>query len=191
MKIYIASSWKNAEDVLVIAKYLRENGHDVDCFADESTGRFVFHYSEIDSFENLDAINFMYDERSQKAFQEDKKWIDWAECVLLILPAGKSAHLEAGYGVGKGKYLIIYQQNFPRGEFDVMYGFADLITDDFRAIMRFLNNAKTNTASAEPAGTVTVFPAVTYGEGFPEGTIIVEPCPNCGSWIPKKNVNQK
>ena len=138
MKIYIASSWKNGDDVKEIAAFLRENGHEVDCFADESTGRFVFHYSEIDSFENLDAINFMYDERSKKAFAEDKKWIDWSNCVLLVLPAGKSAHLEAGYAVGKGKYLIIYQQTFPKGEFDVMYGFADLITDDFKTVMAYL-----------------------------------------------------
>ncbi|MDD3414845.1 MAG: hypothetical protein PHY47_12695 [Lachnospiraceae bacterium] len=143
MKIYIASSWKNGDDVKVIADYLRGNGHEVDCFADESTGRFVFHYSEIDSFENLDAINFLYDERSKKAFTEDKKWIDWSDCVLLVLPAGKSAHLEAGYAVGKGKHLIIYQPVFPKGEFDVMYGFADLITDDFKTIENFLSNAKT------------------------------------------------
>lgn len=139
MKIYIASSWKNADNVKAIAGFLRKSGHEVDCFADESTGRFVFHYSEIDSIENLDAINFLQNERSQKAFVEDKKWIDWSECVLLVLPAGKSAHLEAGYAKGSGKLLVIYQQNFPKGEFDVMYGFADIITDDFREITSFLN----------------------------------------------------
>jgi nucleoside 2-deoxyribosyltransferase len=133
--------------VKAIASYLRENGHEVDSFADDSTGRFVFHYSEIDSFENLDAINFLYDERSKKAFAEDKKWIDWSDCVLLVLPAGKSAHLEAGYAVGKGKHLIIYQQIFPKGEFDVMYGFADLITDDFKTIMTFLQNKDSDIAS--------------------------------------------
>jgi len=138
MKIYMASSWKNANDVEVIAQVLREHSHEVDCFTDESTGRYVFHYSQIDSFENLDAMNFMYDERSQKAFKEDKKWIDWADGVLLYLPAGKSAHLEAGYAVGKGKFLIIFQQKFPKGEFDVMYGFANLITDDFKTVLNFL-----------------------------------------------------
>ncbi len=140
MKIYVASSWKNGDDVKVIAAYLREKGHEVDCFADTSTGRYVFHYSEIESFEDLDAINFLYDRRSQKAFNEDKKWIDWSDCVLLVLPAGKSAHLEAGYAVGKGKHLIIYQQTFPKGEFDVMYGFADMITDDFNVVMDYLKD---------------------------------------------------
>lgn len=140
MKIYIASSWKNADDVCIIADCLRVYGHEVDCFCDESTGRYVFHYSEINAYENLDAINFMQSEQAQKAFAEDKKWLDWADGVLLYLPAGRSAHLEAGYAAGQGKFLVIYQEVFPKGEFDVMYGFADLITDDFNAILEFLKD---------------------------------------------------
>jgi hypothetical protein len=136
----MASSWKNADDVKTIADYLRKHGQEVDCFTDESTGRYVFHWSQLGSFENLNAITFMQDERSQRAFKEDKKWIDWADGVLLFLPAGKSAHLEAGYAVGSGKFLLIYQETYPKGEFDVMYGFADLITDDFVDIMRFLED---------------------------------------------------
>lgn len=41
----------------------------------------------------------------------------------MILPCGRSAHLEGGYAVGKGKALYILG-HFPKGEFDVMYGFA-------------------------------------------------------------------
>lgn len=140
MRLYVASSWKNANDVQAIAEFLREKGHEVDCFVDESTGRFVFHWSELGNINELDAINFLQDKSSQKAFKEDKKWIDWSEGVLLYLPAGKSAHLEAGYAVGKGKFLIIYQEKFPKGEFDVMYGFADLITDDFNSVLAYLEN---------------------------------------------------
>lgn len=141
MKIYIASSWKNVDDVRVIAATLRELGFDVDDFTDDTKGRFVFHYSELGEIQKLDAINFLKDERSQRAFQEDKKWIDWADCVLLFLPAGKSSHLEAGYAKGSGKKLVIYQFHYPKGEFDVMYGFADLLTDDFDEIIKFLKSA--------------------------------------------------
>ena len=158
MKIYMASSWKNANDVEVIAQVLREHCHEVDCFTDESTGRYVFHWSQIDSFENLDAMNFMHDERSQKAFKEDKKWIDWADGVLLLLPAGKSAHLEAGYAVGKGKFLVIYQQKYPKGEFDVMYGFADLITDDFNSVTDFLKNKDKKAVSDQIFDVMAVYP---------------------------------
>lgn len=137
-KIYIASSWKNAHEVRAIASKLREIGFQVDDFTDDSKGRYVFHYSEIGQVQELDAIKFLEDKRSQKAFREDKKWIDWADYLLLYLPAGKSSHLEAGYAKGRGKKLIIYQHTYPKGEFDVMYGFADLITDNFQQIVLFL-----------------------------------------------------
>jgi hypothetical protein len=128
LKIYIASSWKNEKECKEIARGLRDDGHEVDCFCDESGGRFVFHWSELvkseEDLKNFNAISFLADERTQKAFKEDKKWLDWADTVLLVLPAGNSAHLEAGYKKGQGGKLFIYGP-FPKGQFDVMYGFAD------------------------------------------------------------------
>ncbi len=124
MKIYIATSWKMAETALDISALLKGHGHEVDCFCDDSGGRYVFHFSEVGDITKLNSINFLEDERSQRAFREDKKWLDWADAVILLLPSGKSAHLEAGYAVGQGKKLYIIGK-FPMGEFDVMYGFAD------------------------------------------------------------------
>lgn len=140
MKIYIASSWKMAERVISWKTELEKFGHKVDAFCDNYGGRFVFHYSEIGDPSELDAINFMDDKRSRQAFGEDKKWLDWSDCCLLVLPSGKSAHLEAGYAKGQGKLLIIWQNIFPKGKFDVMYGFADLITDSHTAVIDFLAN---------------------------------------------------
>lgn len=139
MKIYIASSWKNERTVLAWATHLRSLGYETDAFVDASKGRYVFHYSEIGDVDDLDCISFLEDERSQKAFQEDKNWLDWADVCLLILPAGKSSHLEAGYAKGCGKKLIIYQDEFPKGSFDVMYGFADLLSDDPVEVARYLS----------------------------------------------------
>lgn len=130
MKIYLASSWKNEETVFQLAEYLRHFNHEVDAFVDTSGGRFVFHFSEIGNPDELDAVSFLRDERSQRAFVEDKKWLGWAECCILVLPAGRSAHLEAGYAKGQDKHLIIFAPDgFLKGEFDVMYGFADFMTN--------------------------------------------------------------
>jgi hypothetical protein len=144
IKIYLASSWKNESLVMWWAEKLRALGYPLDAFCNAAGGRLVFHFSEIGDPSGLDAINFLEDERSQKAFAEDKKWLDWADVCLLILPAGKSSHLEAGYAVGSGKKLIIWQENFPKGEFDVMYGFADLITDSEHNVMEFLDRLANN-----------------------------------------------
>ena len=147
MKIYIASSWKNTDLVYGIAKYLRGVGFDVDAFMDDSKGRYVFHWSEIlnepdKSKSKLNAITFLEDNRTQRAFKEDKKWLNWCDCCLLVLPAGNSSHLEAGYAKGQGKQFIIYSPSgFAAGEFDVMYGFADLMTDSIEEIIEYLKGA--------------------------------------------------
>ncbi len=142
MNIYLASSWKNKQLVKDWADVLRRRGYEVDAFCDAKSGRFVFPASENADLLDLDAINFLSFERSQKAFAEDKKWLDWANVCLLILPAGNSAHLEAGYAKGQGKKLVIWRDTFPPGEFDVMYGFADLITSDVQAVMSFLRKLR-------------------------------------------------
>jgi hypothetical protein len=79
-------------------------------------------------------LDFIKDARVQKAFHFDRKMIEWADTLVLVLPAGKSAHLEAGYAKGLGKKLYIIG-DFPPGEFDVMYGFADALikTDEIDA----------------------------------------------------------
>jgi len=111
---------------------------EVDAFCYMENGRYVFHFSEIGDLSKLNAIDCLKDERSQLAFLEDKKWLDWADVCLLILPAGKSSHLEAGYAKGCKKKLIIWQEEFPKGEFDVMYGFADLITNSMNEVLTYL-----------------------------------------------------
>lgn len=140
MKIYLASSWKNVKDVQSFAEGLRELGHEVDDFTDSKSGRFVFSFSQISGVENMNAETALSELMVKRAFLEDKKWIDWSDCVLMLLPCGKSAHLEAGYAKGLNKKLVIYHlEEFPKGDFDVMYGFADLVTTDYLKVLDFFD----------------------------------------------------
>jgi len=142
MKVYLASSWKNEKLVKEVKRQLEAEGNIVDAFCDPSGGRYVFSFDRLPDVSAKDARTVMEEPEVQYAFHEDKAWIDWSEAVVLILPAGKSAHLEAGYAKGQGKHLIIYQEEFPLGDFDVMYGFADLITDDLNGVAQYLRSNK-------------------------------------------------
>ena len=127
MKIYLASSWKNQGWLESLAEMFRSWGHEVDLFCDPSTGRYVFSWRELGKdIEQIDAVEFLDDPRTQKAYQEDKKWIEWADAVVMVYPCGNSSHLEAGYAKGIGKKLYIIG-SWPPGVFDVMYGFADRV----------------------------------------------------------------
>lgn len=127
MRIYMASSWKIASLVKCIAEILRLNGLEVDCFCDESTGRFSFSFDQLPAESKLMNGSEIFSLFVVlRAFQEDRKWLDWADACVLVLPSGRSAHLEAGYAVGRGKKLYIIGDLKP-GEWDVMYGFAERI----------------------------------------------------------------
>jgi len=127
-KIYIASSWKNQKQVFWLANSLENFGFEVDAFCRTSDKRYSFHWSEmVDNeidLQKYDALSFLDDSKVQRAYQEDKKWLDWADTVIMLMPCGRSSHLEGGYGKGKGKRLFLYGE-FPKGEFDVMYALAD------------------------------------------------------------------
>lgn len=59
-------------------------------------------------------------------FAFDKFHIDRADAVVLLMPAGKSGHLELGYALGKGKLGFILFDKEPE-RFDVMYKFASAV----------------------------------------------------------------
>ena len=62
---------------------------------------------------------------SMRGFSNDWQAMCWADTGLLILPSGRSAHIEAGYFVGAHKKLIIY---IPQAvEPELMYKMADHI----------------------------------------------------------------
>lgn len=60
-------------------------------------------------------------------FEYDKANLDSCDAAVLVMPAGKSGHLEAGYMAGKGKRVIIQMEGEPE-RFDVMYRFASAVT---------------------------------------------------------------
>ena len=123
MKLYLASSWKNAEAVLLLAELFRENRHEVYAFPEHIYGNFTFNWPDIANAED-DGITCLSYWQSQKAFESDKWSMDWADACILLLPAGRDSHIEAGYIKGRGGKLFIIGE-FPKGEFSNTYHFAD------------------------------------------------------------------
>jgi len=141
MKIYIATSWKNESLAKDVTEILRRDGHEVDCFCDESTGRYCFRWTDhFTDIKDANVFSFSKLPAARRAFEEDKKFIDWCDAVVMIFPCGNSSHLEGGYAKGSGKKFYIWG-SFPPGYFENMYGFADGIfapdgLDDLRHTLK-------------------------------------------------------
>jgi hypothetical protein len=60
---------------------------------------------------------------AQHVFEFDKFHLDRCDSAILVMPAGKSGHLELGYVSGKGKPTYVLFDHEPE-RWDVMYQFA-------------------------------------------------------------------
>lgn len=56
-------------------------------------------------------------------FEFDKKHLDRCDCAVMVMPAGKSGHLELGYVIGRGKPGYILMDGEPE-RVDIMHQFA-------------------------------------------------------------------
>jgi hypothetical protein len=74
-------------------------------------------------------------------FEFDKHHLDTSRAGILILPAGRSGHLELGYLSGRGAYTaIVLSEGYEEERFDVMYRFATRVTYNLEDIIKDLEN---------------------------------------------------
>ncbi|WP_298259097.1 hypothetical protein [Bradyrhizobium sp.] len=135
-KIYVASSWRNSEQPAVV-KALRDAGHEVYDFRNPAPGDQGFSWREIDpDWMNWTIRQYVHKFRRPPADRGfDRDALHWCDTCVLVLPCGRSAHLEAGYAAGQGKRTIfmLSQDKFePEPMYRLGQGFvanvAELVT---------------------------------------------------------------
>lgn len=106
MKIYVASSWRNDEPYLMVCDMLRMLGHDIYDFKNPPGGT-AFNWRQLSpNWQNWTPQEYklaLEHPMSQRGFQGDIRALDGCDACVLVLPCGKSAHLELGYALGRGK----------------------------------------------------------------------------------------
>ena len=112
MKVYVASSWRNPHQPGVVYE-LRKLGYEVYDFCNPKSS---FHWSQIDpnweqwtSEQYREALDHPL---AVRGFQSDFAALQWADVCVLVLPSGRSSHLEAGIAVGAGKPLAILSTQY-------------------------------------------------------------------------------
>jgi hypothetical protein len=114
-RIYAASSWRNKKQPEVV-DMLRHAGHDVYDFRNPGTGIPGFAWSEIDpQWQFWSAHEYRRALTTHpiaaRGFVTDLRAMQWADTCVLILPCGRSAHLEAGWFCGANKRCLILTQD--------------------------------------------------------------------------------
>lgn len=113
-RIYVASSWRCKMQPAVVAAF-RSAGLDVYDFKHPKPGDDGFHWSEVmpgfDSNRQLTPqdqyLTALEDPISEAGFANDFGAMQECDACVLVLPCGRSAHLELGWFVGQGKRTAI------------------------------------------------------------------------------------
>jgi len=138
MRIYVASSWRNPYQPEVV-ELLRKDGHEVYDFRNPAPGNTGFAWSNIDP-EWLSASGERFARMlehpvAEAGFALDMNALRWCEACIMVQPCGVSAALELGWAAGAGKRTAVY---LVKGEPELMFKVADLITARFDEICAFL-----------------------------------------------------
>lgn len=147
MKIYVASSWRNNDQPRIV-EILRADGHDVYDFRNPAPGDNGFSWSEIDpAWKSWGAFAFREALKHPIAvagFGKDMAALTDCDVCVLVLPCGRSAHLEAGFAAGHGaKVAILLDEPF---EPELMYRMADVVTDSLPLLRDWLETLNKDVA---------------------------------------------
>lgn len=126
-KIYLASSWRNAHQPEVLAA-LRGAGFEVYDFKNPAPGDqgFGWRQTGIDPADGLNAAKMrgmLGSLAAVRGFGFDRDACAAADACVLLLPCGRSAHLEAGWISGRGKPVVVLAPTIDEPE--LMYKFFD------------------------------------------------------------------
>jgi hypothetical protein len=142
-RIYLASSWRN-EHYPEVLEALRNTGHEVYDFRNPAPqGGGGFSWSEIDpDWRQWGPHEYVRhvtsDQAAARGFAFDKAGLDWCDTLVLVLPCGRSAHLEADYAVGQGKEVVILLHE-DRFEPELMYLLCRGLVTSVSALLRRLD----------------------------------------------------
>lgn len=147
MRVYVASSWRNPTHPEVVER-LRGAGHEVYDFRNPPNPVGAFSWSEIDDraprtvvgspkveIPAEDIVRMLAHPRAQDGFESDMGALQWCDACVLVLPCGRSAHLEAGWAAGAGKHTVALITD---GEPDLMWKMLGTLCTTLDQVMEAL-----------------------------------------------------
>lgn len=139
-KIYLASSWRNPAQPDVLA-VLRGDGHEVYDFRNPAIGDSGFSWSQIGDRSTWTAEHFathvLDHPVAARGFNFDMDALRASSACVLLLPCGRSAHLELGFAVGAGKLTVVYMPELDEPE--LMYRMCDYVETTMLGVRRALS----------------------------------------------------
>jgi len=137
--VYVASSWRNPfqEAIVALLKSAKIPHYD---FKNPAPGVKGFSWSEIDpewlAWRAKDYREALDNPIAIAGYKNDFDAMQKADTFILVLPCGRSAHLEMGWAVGAGKRTCILTHDGEEPE--LMAKMVDYIATDVNELLEWL-----------------------------------------------------
>lgn len=104
---FVASRWRNRDNVLELVKKLRNKGKTVYSFFESSNVLRHINNDPEDYMRDFEKLDWEKDQYVKEIFINDMEAEKESHNFIMLLPAGKSAHIEAGVAYGLGRKCIL------------------------------------------------------------------------------------
>lgn len=138
-QVYVASSWRNPLQAEVV-RLLRASGFEVYDFMDADGFRWSSIDPEWRSWTADQYVAALEHPLAKKGFKRDMDALEACDACVLVLPSGRSAHLEMGWAAGRAKVTALWTHDGEEPE--LMASMCDLVTPSLAAIVEFLYEKK-------------------------------------------------
>lgn len=106
MRYFIASRWENMKKVQLLTENLSALGNSVFSFVTDSRNFIAKNEIGPSPFSKLKG-DWRKNPELKAAYERDLEGLRESDAVILLLPAGKTSHLQAGIGFGLDKKMIL------------------------------------------------------------------------------------
>jgi hypothetical protein len=148
--LYLIGSLRNPR-IAELGNMLRANNPDVEVFNDwlAAGPEADDHWKSYEQNRNRSYHEALHGEAAKNVFAFDKRHLDRSTHALLVLPAGKSGHMEvmyAAYGVGAKTAILLDPEDV---RWDVMYQFIPTVLNNDGEIEEWLNQPSQVSSTTE------------------------------------------
>lgn len=131
---FVSGRWRNRDNVLALTRQIRSKGYQVYCFLEAAHSAERVQNDPDQDMTNFEQRDWRNDPYVKEVFENDMNAEKQSDVFVMLLPAGKSCHIEAGaaYGMGK-KCILIGEQK----EAESLYS---IFTEVYSTIEEFLSH---------------------------------------------------
>lgn len=104
---FVSGRWRNRDNVLALTQRVRKNGYSVYCFLEANHSRARIQNDPEEAMLDFEKLDWRSDPYVQEVFRNDMEAERNSKVFVMLAPAGKSCHIEAGVAYGLGKECIL------------------------------------------------------------------------------------